>query len=277
MALPIQIITRDEIDRAGWTTAAELMAHVSANLNGNNSQISLGQAGNPGLSSANLRGLGDGNTLVLLNGRRLANYAFFGGTVNLNTIPLAAIDRVEILKDGASSIYGSDAIAGVVNFITRKDYSGAEVTAQAGVTQHGGGDHYQTTVTAGYGDLAKDRFNAFVTVDWQKDTALAAHDRPFSRTAYLPEAGVNLLSFATFPANILLPDTFTFVNPSHASGCAPQVSIPAISFGPQACGFDYASVIDTVPSVEQVNVIARAIYQLTLITNSSVRCDRSRD
>src|SRR5205814_142262 len=93
-------------------------------------------------------------------------------------------------------------------------------------------------------------------------TALAAHDRPFSRTAYLPEAGVDRLSFATFPANILLPDTFNFVNPSHASGCAPPVSIPAIRFGPRACGFDFASVIDTVPPIEQVNVIARAIYQL---------------
>src|SRR5438105_9508639 len=122
-ALPVQIITREEIDRAGWTTAAELMAHASANLGGFNDQLSIGQFGTPGLASADLRGLGDGNTLVLLNGRRLANYAFFGATANLNSIPLAAVERVEILKDGASSIYGTDAIAGVINFITRKDYS----------------------------------------------------------------------------------------------------------------------------------------------------------
>jgi hypothetical protein len=106
----------------------------------------------------------------------LSNYAFFSATVDCNSIPLAAIERVEILKDGASSIYGTDAIAGVVNFITRKDFSGVEVSGQAGVTQHGGGDHYQATVTAGWGDLTKDRFNAFVTVDWQKDTRLAADE-----------------------------------------------------------------------------------------------------
>ena len=82
----------------------------------------------PGLSSANLRGLGDGSTLVLLNGRRLANYAFDGEAVDLNSIPSAAIDRVEVLKDGASAIYGTDAIAGVINFILRKDYSGDEIT-----------------------------------------------------------------------------------------------------------------------------------------------------
>jgi outer membrane receptor protein involved in Fe transport len=171
-ALPVQVISRDEILRGNFNTASELMAHISANVNGMNSQLSIGTSGNPGMASANLRGLGDGNTLVLLNGRRLSNYAFLSATVDLNSIPLAAIERVEILKDGASSIYGTDAIAGVINFITRKDFSGVEVSGQAGVTQHGGGDHYQATVTAGWGDLTKDRFNAFVTVDWQKGHAI---------------------------------------------------------------------------------------------------------
>ena len=157
---------------------------------------------------------------MLLNGRRLSNYAFLSGTVDLSAIPLAAIERVEILKDGASSIYGTDAIAGVVNFITRKDFAGAEITGQAGVTEHGGGDHYQATVTAGWGDLTKDRFNAFVTLDWQKDTALVANQRPFASTGYLPDEGINLLTRPTFPANIRKPDG-TSVNPSRASGCAP--------------------------------------------------------
>ena len=72
---------------------------------------------------------------MLLNGRRLANYAFEGSTVDLNSIPLAAIDRVEVLKDGASAIYGSDAIAGVINFILRRDFVGAELTAYGALTQ----------------------------------------------------------------------------------------------------------------------------------------------
>ena len=182
-ALPVQVIRRDEILRGNWTTAAELMSYVSANIIPMNNALSVGNNLNPGLSSANLRGIGDFNTLVLLNGRRLSNYAFLSGTVDLSAIPLAAIERVEILKDGASSIYGTDAIAGVVNFITRKDFAGAEITGQAGVTEHGGGDHYQATVTAGLGDLTKDRFNAFVTLDWQKDTALVANQRPFASPA----------------------------------------------------------------------------------------------
>ncbi len=117
----------------------------------------------PGLSSVNLRGIGSGSTLVLLNGRRVANYAFDGGAVDVNSIPLSAVERVEILKDGASAIYGADAIAGVVNFILRKDFQGLEATAYGGWTEHGGGNQYQAVITGGYGDLTKDRFNVFAT------------------------------------------------------------------------------------------------------------------
>ena len=186
-ALPVQRITREDIERSGATTAAELLNNVSANLIGQNDALSIGGFfATPGLSSANLRGLGGGSTLVLVNGRRVANYAFDGGSVDLNSIPLAAIDHVEVLKDGASAIYGSDAMAGVINFILRKDFTGVSVTAYTSDTQHGGGNHQQATVTVGYGNLATDRFNAFVTVDWQKDQALHARSRAFSRTVFLP-------------------------------------------------------------------------------------------
>ncbi len=260
-ALPVQIIERAEILRGNWTTAGELMAHVAANFNGMNAPLALGEAENPGLASANLRGLGDGNTLVLLNGRRLANYAFPSGTSDLNSIPLAAIDRVEILKDGASSIYGTDAIAGVVNFITRKDFRGVELTGQASATQQGGGDRYQATMTAGWGDLARDRFNAFVTLDWQKDTSIAARDRAYASTGYRPDAGIERLSLATVPANIRTP-TGSFVNPAYATGCAPPQSLPLrILAEDPACGFDAAAAGDHAPSVERVNAISRATWQ----------------
>ena len=119
--LPLQVITRDEIERAGWTTAAELMSHVAANFNARNDRESISQGLIPGFAGANLRGIGEGYTLVLLNGRRLANYAFLGFAVDLSVIPFAALERVEILRDGASSIYGSDAIAGVINIVLKSD------------------------------------------------------------------------------------------------------------------------------------------------------------
>ena len=264
-ALPVQVITREDIIRTGATTVPELMSKVSANIVGSNDQLSIGNSGQPGLASANLRGLGDGSTLVLLNGRRIANYAFNGGTVDLNSIPLTAIERVEILKDGASAIYGTDAIAGVINFILRKDFQGLEVSGYGGWTQHGGGDVQQATLTAGYGDLTKDHFNILGTIDYQKDGALAATARPFSRTAYIPDEGVNRLSRNTFPANIVVPSTIpggrsTLINPSYANGCAPPVSIPVRGAPGQTCFFDFASVIDTIPSVERLGAVGRATY-----------------
>jgi iron complex outermembrane recepter protein len=258
-ALPLQVITREDIARSGAITAAEIMARVSANLVGRtdvpyNSSVGNTQAG---LSSANLRGLGDGSTLVLLNGRRVANYAANGGTANLNFIPVAAIERIEILKDGASAIYGADAMAGVINFILRKEFSGAQLSAYGAETQHGGGDRTQVTAAAGYGDLADARFNVFVVASYQNEEVLHARDRAFSRTGYRPEEGVDNTNRETFPANI---SASTLLNPTFASGCMPPVTIPIP--GTQRCGHDTLAVVNTIPPVERTNVLGVATWQL---------------
>jgi len=256
-ALPVQVITREAIERSGSTTVAEMMAQVSANILGMNDRISSLGAGVPGLSSVNLRGIGSGSTLVLLNGRRVANYAFDGGAVDVNSIPLSAVERVEILKDGASAIYGTDAIAGVVNFILRKDFQGLEATAYGGWTEHGGGNQAQATVTAGYGDLAKDRFNVFATLSYQRDQALANIARPYTRTGFLPDEGIVGLSAHTFPANIFSKGDFS--NPTYASGCAPPSSLPLGDIA--ACGFDFVPLVNAIPPVERWGVFARGAFQ----------------
>ena len=263
-ALPVQVITREDIERSGSTTVAELVAKVSANVQGFNDQTSVGNLDMPGLSSVNLRGLGEGYTLVLLNGRRVANYAFNGSAVDVNSIPLAAVDRVEILKDGASAIYGTDAIAGVVNFILRKDYTGVELTGIGSRTQHGGGNQWQTTATAGTGDLTRDKYNLFITATYQKDDALDAAQRPFARTGYIPAEGVVQLSPATFPANIFNPDLRRLFNPSYASGCAPPSSLPATNARTRgdACGFDDASFAAIIPATERLAGYGRATLQV---------------
>jgi iron complex outermembrane recepter protein len=267
-ALPLQIITREEIVRSGSTTVAEVMARVSANVLGYNDQISISdQLGRPGMSSVNLRGIGDGSTLILLNGRRVANYAFDGTAVDVNSIPLAAVDRIEILKDGASAIYGTDAIAGVVNFILRKNYRGFDVDALGAWTEHGGGDQYQVNLSAGYGDLASDRFNVFVTASYQKDQALSAAARPFSRTGYIPAEGIQLLELPTFPANIYSEEVQRFFSPALASGCAPPASLPTTNPFPSGendavCGFDAARFRDLVPPVERTALFGRTTFQI---------------
>jgi len=264
-ALPVQVITREDIDRSGSTTVAEMMAKISANIQAFTDRTSV-FTDRPGLSSVNLRGIGEGSTLVLLNGRRVANYAFDGGAVDVNSIPLSAVERVEILKDGASAIYGADAIAGVVNFILRKDYTGVEATAYGGWTQHGGGNQYQANVTAGYGDLAKDRFNVFATATYQKDNALANTARPFSRTGYIPEEGIISLPANTFPANIFDDATGGIFNPTYAAGCAPPSSLPVtvrIGTGPwPACGFDFTPLNNSIPPVERIGGYGRGTLQL---------------
>ena len=271
-ALPVTIITRAEIERIGATSAADLIERLSANNGGGyNSSLALGDSARPGFAGASLRGLGSNNTLVLLNGRRLAVYAFDGGAVNLGAIPLAALDRVEVLRDGASAIYGSDAIAGVINFITRKDYQGGVVDATYGMpTGKGNGQYYTASATVGFGDLAKDRYNVFGSLNYYKQDALKASDRDFSRTAFIRIDGVtyvNRLSSNSFPANILDP-VAGFVNPfanKYGKNCVPPTSL-GTSATDSRCRFDYASVIDTVTPVEKLSFVGAAAFQINANT-----------
>ncbi|WP_171260374.1 TonB-dependent receptor plug domain-containing protein, partial [Acinetobacter baumannii] len=108
-----------EILKQGVTTTEEALAKISANQSNFVTASNVGTSKTAG-SAANLRALGANKTLVLLNGRRLAANAYDSGVTNLNIIPLAMLDRIEVLRDGASSIYGTDAIGGVINFITKK-------------------------------------------------------------------------------------------------------------------------------------------------------------
>ena len=122
-SLPVQTLTRADIDRTGVQTTEQLLQTISAMSSSGQTNTAMGAGlSTYGGSGVSLRGLGEERTLVLLNGRRLAAFAGGGGaTVNVNNIPLAAVEKVEILKDGASAIYGSDAVAGVVNLILSKD------------------------------------------------------------------------------------------------------------------------------------------------------------
>lgn len=187
-ALPIQVISRKDIERQGIVSAEQLIATLSVNGNGldnlaSNADVVSGQArGNNGASSANLRGQGAASTLVLLNGRRVAAHGLNGGVVDLNSIPMSAIERVEILKDGASAIYGTDAIGGVINFILRKNYTGLEAEAFVDVTEAGGGNIGRVKLTGGFGDLERDRFNVLASIAYADAKMLRGDQRDFVNT-----------------------------------------------------------------------------------------------
>jgi len=177
---PVQVVTRQEIDRTGKTTVAEYLQTLTADGSGSIPKT-FGNGFAGGGAGISLRGLGAGSTLVLLNGRRMATYGLAddGQKVftDLSTIPLDAVERVEVLKDGASAIYGSDAIAGVVNIILRSDFQGAILRGSYGVSGDGDGDAKKATLTAGTGDLATDGWNAFFSLDVAKTDAIKISDR----------------------------------------------------------------------------------------------------
>lgn len=170
----IQILTKEDIEKSGVETVAELLRAVPAIAGGALQDFDGGSGFSRSTQSASLRGLGSIGTLVLLNGRRVSPAPNAdpntgqGQSFNLNTIPLSAVERVEILKDGASAIYGSDAIAGVINFILRKDFKGAEVRVSGGSSLDNSFRRYSASATAGFGDLAAQRYNVLVSFDYFK-------------------------------------------------------------------------------------------------------------
>ena len=182
-ALPVQTLTRADIERTGVQTTEQLLQTVSAMSSSGQTNTAMGAGlATYGGSGVSLRGLGEERTLVLLNGRRMAAFAGGGGaTVNVNNIPLAAIEKVEVLKDGASAIYGSDAVAGVVNFILTKDFQGYQAGLTYGSpTQGGGGQEYQANIVAGWGDIDKEGWNLTVSGQWSRSNDLFGRDRPYS-------------------------------------------------------------------------------------------------
>ncbi|MCC7632799.1 TonB-dependent receptor [Stenotrophomonas rhizophila] len=177
---PVQVITRQEIDRTGKSTVAEYLQTLTADGSGSIPKT-FGNGFAGGGAGISLRGLGAGSTLVLLNGRRMATYGLAddGQKVftDLSTIPLDAVERIDVLKDGASAIYGSDAIAGVVNIILRGDFQGAILRGSYGTSGDGDGNAKKATLTAGTGDLNTDGWNAFFSLDVGKTDAIKISDR----------------------------------------------------------------------------------------------------
>ncbi|MEF2270336.1 TonB-dependent receptor [Janthinobacterium sp. LS2A] len=185
-ALPVQVITFDQIEKQGITTTEQLVRTLSANgtgadnmTSGNNVFGADADRVSGGASFASLRGLGPSSTLVLLNGRRIATHGASGKSVDLNSIPLGAISRVEILKDGASAIYGTDAIGGVINFILKTNYSGVEASVSTNDTQAGGGATRRASLLAGTGSLESDRYNIMASLTVDKAQQLNGRDRSF--------------------------------------------------------------------------------------------------
>lgn len=266
-SLPVTTIRSEDLQRVGVTNAEQAVQFITQQQGGTVTSGSVSGT-NGAAAYADLRSLGAQRTLVLLNGKRVVSNPFATVAVDLNTLPMAAVDRIETLSDGASSIYGTDAIAGVINFITRRDYQGGAVSAQAQVTEAGGGDVYTGGLLLGLGDINTQGWNVFGSLNVRQQKPLGGLDREFARTSYIPSRGFNGTSPTTFPANysqtVGTTTTVANTNPSLAAGCEPPTSIPI----PEAngttirCFADTQAFTQTSPEQDQASLFLRGSLAL---------------
>ena len=260
---PVQIISAQDLKDLGYTNVSDVLRNLSATGAGTLNQ-GFGQAFAAGGSGIALRGLSVGDTLTLIDGERMVSYPLSDdgerSFVDVSAIPINAVESIEVLKDGASAVYGADAIAGVVNVKLRKTYVGAEFTAEAGSTQYGDGTTEHANGIWGMGDLASDGYNFYVALDWHhQDKILGANrDDAFATTNWsgLP-GGQNTQPGAIGASSLTYPDSVTgyLVNP--ATG-APSAFLPGCDAASQAankCTFAFPGTLQS--PTTQINLLSR--------------------
>ncbi|HZV64777.1 MAG TPA: TonB-dependent receptor plug domain-containing protein, partial [Telluria sp.] len=276
-ALPVQTVTHEDIQKLGVTSTEQLLTQITANTSVGANNVAEGAGSSTyGLSSASLRGIGSGKTLVLVNGRRLANYATDGTTVDINSIPLASVDHVDVLKDGASGVYGSDAIGGVINFILRNNFNGVEVTGYTSGTKDGGGQTNKASIIGGWGDFDTDRFNVTVSADVAKEKAIYGSQRSYANQAWnnngLRDASAtpsgNLSTFdpsTTANAAGTVPNSLNSLgkglgNPLNTGDCTVNGSQFDANLG--ACRYNSAPFVPLAPDIKRANLAGSLRFKL---------------
>jgi iron complex outermembrane recepter protein len=277
---PVQVITREQIERSGQVTIADVLRNIPSNSGGSFGE-SFSNSFAPGAAGISLRGLGQKTTLVLLNGRRVAGYGFAQNLqdtfVDLNSIPASAVERVEVLKDGASAVYGSDAIAGVVNIILRRDFKGME--AAAGYGYAAGKPDVRANLTAGFGDLGADRFNVFGVLDFYKRDELLLSDTDFgaSRDKRGEAGGRNFQSLTAggtwrqLSATGALTNNFTAISECPNPITGPQAVEQGLLVPGSAqalatntfCPKDINSQVSFLPGTQRIGFIGRGAFDLS--------------
>jgi iron complex outermembrane receptor protein len=260
-AVPITIMRTEDLKKQGVTTTAEIVSRITGSNSIDNAAGSIGSA-TGGASFADMRGIGANKTLILLNGRRLANNSMSGthsqgGAVDLNTIPFAAIDRVEVLRDGASALYGTDAIGGVINFIPKKTLTEGNLELGGSMADaSGGGGTKDMSGSWGFGDLEQDRFNVMGVFNYATQQNLDANDRTFAKD-YVPGRGLDSTSPTPYPANYS-QNGGASTNPLSASNCNGPNLIP----GQGNCNYSTRNSIDLIPQTEKTSFFGKATGKL---------------
>jgi iron complex outermembrane receptor protein len=253
----VTTISADDLKSEGITNAEQALSRISANETGNSyttaSSVSTFEGG---ATYANLRGIGSGQTLVLLDGQRLATNVVTGDGIDLSTIPFAAIADIEVLREGAAALYGTDAIGGVINFITKKNYQKGELDVTGTKPQDGGGGGTDASLTFGHGDIASDGYNFLVAADFNYGAELRASQRSFADSGFFPDQ--NLLS-TNNPGTI--PGSYMDNNKNQYQvgwpGCAGNPALTRYYTG--ECSYEYSAQVDLIPR----NTKASGLAELT--------------
>ena len=265
-SLPVQTLTRADIEQSGANNVADLVAQLpsmqgfitsSASVNGNGG----------GVQTASIHAIGTQYTLVLLNGRRMAPYGT-GSAVNLASIPLAAVERVEILTDGASTLYGSDAIAGVINFILKKNQKDLTIEGTFNSPEKAGGKSSNFAISKGFGDLDADGFNIQLSYSHDEQKELNANQRDFARSGVrqFTENGKRYATWQTSinstPANVEVvtanDDIVLNTDLVNKGACS---AANTFSRG-GACRFDYAATVQLLPELKRDSVFANGTMKV---------------
>nr|WP_315255627.1 TonB-dependent receptor [uncultured Duganella sp.] len=273
-SLPVQTFTAKDIKQTGVSTVTDFIQQLPAMQGFSVAADSVGGGGG-GVTTASIHDIGASYTLVLLNGRRIAP-ANSGTTIDLNSIPLSAIERVEVLTDGASALYGADAIAGVVNFILKKGAAPWELNAKYASPEKAGGKSNSISLSKGFGDLEDDGYSVFVSLSHDEQKQLKASQRDFAKTGMInftdPKNGQALQflngSSRAIPANASVQYTgangksgtvnlnpYALIN----GKCAP-VNVDA--FGDGQCYYDYTSTIEINPESSRDSIFSSGSMKL---------------
>ena len=261
---PVEIITRKEIAKTGATSINELVRSIPSIDVFDQGELTSNSPAGSGTAQLGLRGLGSTNLLVLLNGRRLPVNALYdssgaGAAFDVNLIPISAIERIEILKDGGSAIYGADAVSGVFNIITRTDYQGVEGTVYYGNSSRNDGTEKRANLTGGFGELAKDRFNVMGSIDIFKRDPIYRKDRSLTRTVDgRSKGGTDGRSSFAPTGNVVDPVTGANVGLPYRP-CPPE-SLDANN----VCRYDFnESILTSINGADRFSGLGIASFQLT--------------
>lgn len=264
--LPVQVIDRAAIDRTGASSVVDLLQKLPV-IQGGVAEAEAVGGSTYGFAGVSIHDIGETRTLVLLNGRRMAQFGGqtltgFGAAMDINSLPIAAIERVEILKDGASAIYGSDAVAGVVNFITKDSTTEGDLSFSY-YSPADGAQEWGVSLSKGFGDYDKDGWNVFMTLSADSRDKLKSTDRSFAGSGFVDFSanGYNYRfindSPSPIPGNILVDNPNSVLDGQVASipllqgqSCEGATGYSPY-WGDFACGYDYVQTLEIYPKRER--------------------------